>query len=82
MIGQSPPRKEDARLLTGRGRYTTDVALPHMVHVAFVRSSEAHAELRSVDVADALAAPGVVDVVTGQDPAGAAVRLPPRGLGR
>jgi carbon-monoxide dehydrogenase large subunit len=75
VIGQSPPRKEDARLLTGRGRYTTDVRLPNTAHVAFVRSSEAHAELRSVEVADALAGAGVVTVVTGDDPAVAAVQL-------
>jgi carbon-monoxide dehydrogenase large subunit len=75
VIGQSPPRKEDARLLTGRGRYVSDLALPRMVHVAFVRSTEAHAELAAVDLEAARRAPGVVAVVAGDDPAVAAIGL-------
>lgn len=69
MIGQSPPRKEDARLLTGRGRFTSDVSLPGMAHVAFVRSTEAHATLRTIDTKNAAAARGVYAVLAGNDPA-------------
>jgi aerobic carbon-monoxide dehydrogenase large subunit len=48
-IGQPLRRKEDFRLLTGRGRYGDDLALPRMVHAAFVRSPHAHARIRSMD---------------------------------
>jgi carbon-monoxide dehydrogenase large subunit len=67
VFGAPLPRKEDARLVTGRGRYVGDVDLPRMLHVAFVRSVHAHARIRGVDRAAAAAAPGVVAVVTGQD---------------
>ena len=62
-------RKEDARLVSGRGRYVSDIELPRMLHVAFVRSLHAHARIRSVDAAAAAALAGVVTVVTGHDPA-------------
>ena len=61
-------RREDPRLITGRGRYVGDVELPRLLHVAFVRSAHAHARLRGVDTAAAAAHPGIVAVVTGQDP--------------
>ncbi|HEX5528512.1 MAG TPA: xanthine dehydrogenase family protein molybdopterin-binding subunit, partial [Methylomirabilota bacterium] len=67
VFGAAAPRKEDARLLAGRGRYVTDVELPRMLHVAFVRSPHAHARIRGVDTAAARAAAGVVAVVTGAD---------------
>ena len=67
VFGARVPRKEDPRLLSGRGRYVSDVQLPRMLHVAFVRSVHAHARLRSIDVAGALARPGVVAVMTGDD---------------
>jgi carbon-monoxide dehydrogenase large subunit len=57
-FGAPEPRKEDARLLTGQGRYVTDVELPRMLHVAFVRSPHAHARLRAVGAAPAHAPPG------------------------
>ena len=66
-FGAPEPRKEDARLLTGRGRYVTDVELPRMLHVAFVRSPHAHARVRALDPAPALALPGVTTVATGAD---------------
>jgi carbon-monoxide dehydrogenase large subunit len=56
-------------LLTGRGRYVDDLVLPRMVHMAFVRSPHAHAEVRDVDVGDARRAPGVVGVLIGADAA-------------
>ena len=66
-IGASVRRREDARLITGRGRYVSDIALPGMMHVAFVRSLHAHARLRAIDVTAARTAPGVVGIVTGED---------------
>ena len=67
-FGAAVRRREDRRLLTGHGRYASDVELPRLLHVAFVRSLHAHAHLRGVDIAAAVAAPGVVAVVGGQDP--------------
>jgi aerobic carbon-monoxide dehydrogenase large subunit len=66
-IGASVRRREDARLITGRGRYVSDIALPGLIHVAFVRSLHAHARLRAIDVTAARTAPGVVGIVTGED---------------
>ncbi len=60
-------RSEDEPLLTGRGRFTDDVALPGQAHGAFVRARTAHADLRRVDVAPALGRPGVRAVLTGRD---------------
>lgn len=59
-VGAGLPRLEDARLLTGRGRYLDDLDVPGALHAAFVRSPVAHARVRSVDVAAARTAPGVV----------------------
>ncbi|SEP70598.1 carbon-monoxide dehydrogenase large subunit [Solimonas aquatica] len=66
-IGQRVERKEDARLLTGRGVYVDDVSLPGMLHVAFVRSPIARGRIRSLDASPALALPGVYAVYTAQD---------------
>jgi carbon-monoxide dehydrogenase large subunit len=66
-IGQSVPRPNLERLLQGRGQYVTDIVLPRMVEVAFVRSPHAHARIRSIDTAAAGAMPGVVAVVTGRE---------------
>ena len=66
-IGQPVQRKEDRRLVTGRGRYGDDLTLPRMVHAAFVRSPHAHARIRSVDKAAALAVPGALAVLFGAD---------------
>jgi CO/xanthine dehydrogenase Mo-binding subunit len=68
VFGARVPRKEDARLITGRGRYVSDVELPRMLHVAFVRSVHAHARIRGIETTRAAAAPGVVAVMTGADP--------------
>ena len=64
-IGRSVPRPNLARLTQGRGQYVTDVVLPRMVHVAFVRSPHAHARIKSIATAEAKKAPGVVAVVAG-----------------
>ena len=66
-IGRSVARKEDRRLLTGRGVYVADIQLPNMVHVAFVRSPMAHARVVSVDLAAAGAVPGVILALSGAD---------------
>src|SRR5437763_16604408 len=66
-VGQSVTRKEDGRLLTGHGEYVDDVAMPHMLHAAFVRSEIARAAITSIDTSAAAAAPGVVAVFTWQD---------------
>jgi len=75
VFGARVRRKEDARLVSGRGRYVSDVELPRMLHVAFVRSVHAHAHLRAIDTAAAAALSGVVAVVTGDDPVFARHRL-------
>src|SRR5690625_1727574 len=66
-IGRARKRKEDARLITGRTRYTDNITLPGMVHLALVRSPVAHARVVSIDTAAAKAAPGVFAVYTGAD---------------
>ena len=60
-------RREDARLLTGAGRYTADVTAPGQLHAAFLRADRAHALIRSVDVSAARSAPGVQLVLLGAD---------------
>jgi aerobic carbon-monoxide dehydrogenase large subunit len=66
-IGQPVPRKEDARLLTGRGRFLPDIALPNMAFAAMVRSPHAHARINAIDTAKARGMPGVIAVFTGAD---------------
>src|SRR5260370_9624645 len=66
-IGQSLPRSEDLRLLRGRGRYTDDIVLPRQAALYVLRSPHAAARLRTMDIAAALAAPGVLAVLTGAD---------------
>ena len=69
-------RKEDPRLLTGRGTYAADFRLLGMLHAAVLRSPHAHARLGAVRAKAALALPGVVAVVTGDD-LDAIGRIPP-----
>jgi len=66
-IGRSVPRSEVGRLITGRGRYTDDIAVANVGHVAFLRSPHAHARIESIDAAAAKAAPGVIAIVTADD---------------
>ena len=80
-IGQARLRKEDARLITGRTRWTDNIVLPGMLHLAFVRSPFAHATITSVQTEAAKAAPGVVAVLHRQRPrrgAGLRCRAPGR----
>ena len=66
-IGKSIPRKEDGRFITGKGRYTDDIKQVGQSHAYFVRSPHAHADVVSIDVEEALLAPGVIAVLTGAD---------------
>lgn len=66
-IGQSVRRKEDPKFLTGRGRYVSDIVLHRQSYAVFVYSPHAHADIKSIDTADAEAAPGVIAVLTGAD---------------
>jgi aerobic carbon-monoxide dehydrogenase large subunit len=66
-IGEPVVRKEDARLVTGQGRFSDDVNLPGQAYAAVVRSPHAHARIPAIDTAAALALPGVLAVLTGAD---------------
>ena len=66
-LGQSVARFEDQRLLQGRGRFVDDTQLPRMVHGVVLRSEHAHAEILSLNIEAAKAAPGVLDILTGAD---------------
>ncbi len=66
-IGQPVRRREDLRLLTGGGRYSDDINVPGQAYAVMVRSPHAHARIRSIDVAAARAAPGVLEVLSGHD---------------
>ena len=75
LLGAKVRRREDARLVTGRGRYVGDVVLPGMLHVAVLRTPHAHARLVKIDAEAARRRPGVVQVVVPSDVA-ALGRLP------
>ncbi len=66
-FGAAVPRLEDPRLLAGRARYVDDIALPGMLHAAFVRSQVAHGRIRGVDSTDARDMPGVAAIYTMAD---------------
>ena len=66
-MGQSVPRTEDPRLLTGRGRYIDDVSMIDQCHAFVLRSPHAHARIHGVDIAPAKGMPGVVAIFTGAD---------------
>src|ERR1700674_671071 len=66
-IGRAVPRPNLKRLLDGRGQFVSDVTLPRMAHVAFVRSPHAHARITAIDTAAAKKAPGVIAIVTGAE---------------
>jgi carbon-monoxide dehydrogenase large subunit len=66
-LGHSVKRKEDQRLIQGRGTFVDDVHLPGMVYGQVVRSPYAHARLKSVNIANAVKLPGVLAVITGDD---------------
>jgi aerobic carbon-monoxide dehydrogenase large subunit len=64
-IGHSVKRKEDDRFVAGAGNYVGDLVLPHMAHLAILRSPVAHARINSIDTSAAEAVDGVIAVVTG-----------------
>jgi aerobic carbon-monoxide dehydrogenase large subunit len=66
-IGQSVKRIEDKRFITGNGRYTDDIKLPHMTYAHIVRSPYAHARITSISTDEALKMEGVVAIFTGAD---------------
>ncbi|HEY3527870.1 MAG TPA: xanthine dehydrogenase family protein molybdopterin-binding subunit [Nocardioides sp.] len=66
-IGRDRRRKEDQRLITGRTRWTDNITLPGMVHMAMVRSPFAHAEIARIETSAAASAPNVIGVFTGAD---------------
>jgi aerobic carbon-monoxide dehydrogenase large subunit len=66
-IGDPVRRKEDARLLTGRGCYSDDINLPGQAYATALRAPHAHALIRAIDVEAARAMPGVLAVLTGHD---------------
>ena len=75
-IGKNIKRVEDPRLLTGQGRYIDDIDLPNMLQAAVLRSTRAHARIKSIDVSAAAALKSVVKVLTGADVARATGPLP------
>ncbi len=66
-MGHRMKRKEDPRFIQGAGRYVDDIKLPGMLYLDIVRSPYAHAKILSIDASEALALPGVVAVITGED---------------
>jgi len=66
-IGKPVRRKEDARFITGNGRYTADIELPRQLYLCVCRSPHAHAKIKGIDTAVAAKTEGVVAVVTAQD---------------
>ncbi|MEV1116955.1 xanthine dehydrogenase family protein molybdopterin-binding subunit [Actinosynnema sp. NPDC049800] len=75
-IGQARRRKEDARLITGATRWTDNIQLAGMLHLAVLRSPVAHARITSIDVTEAVRMPGVLLALTGQDLAAEQGSLP------
>jgi aerobic carbon-monoxide dehydrogenase large subunit len=75
-IGKALKRKEDYRFLTGAGQYTDDIELANQAYAVFVRSPHAHAIVKSVNIAQAQAMPGVVKIFTGKDIEGKMNGLP------
>jgi carbon-monoxide dehydrogenase large subunit len=66
-IGKTVPRPNLDRLMQGRGLYVSDMELPRMAHVVFLRSPHAHAKIASIDTNAARQMPGVVAIVSGQE---------------
>ena len=66
-LGAPMKRKEDPRFIQGKGRYVDDIVLPGMLYMAVVRSPYSHAEVKSIDISEAMKVPGVRAVITGAD---------------
>ena len=67
LIGTSPPRMEDDRLLLGDGRFTDDIQLAHQLEMAVGRCPFPHARIKSIDVSQAAALEGVKHILTGSE---------------
>src|SRR5215475_3486676 len=65
-MGHSMRRKEDPRFIRGKGSYVDDLQLPGMLYLDIVRSPFAHATIKTIDSAKAMAVPGVLAVITGE----------------
>ena len=65
--GQSVPRREDRRFITGKGQYLDNLPVPGALHLVLVRCPYAHARIRGIDTSKAKAAPGVAAIFTGDD---------------
>ncbi len=76
LFGSGIKRREDPRLITGKGLFTDDLKLPGLSYAAVLRSPYAHARITRIDTTAARAAPGVVGVFTGRDLAGKVAPLP------
>src|SRR5271166_4511439 len=81
-VGQPVTRFEDARLLTGKGRYQDDANLPGQLYAVFLRSPHAHAAIGPIDTKAAAAAPGVRAVYTGADYAADGLGMPKAAMPR
>jgi 2-furoyl-CoA dehydrogenase large subunit len=66
-VGKSIPRKEEERLLRGRGKFADDIKLREMLYLRFVRSPYAHAKISNIDVSAAHSVPGVICTLTGEE---------------
>ena len=64
LVGQSVARREDEKLLRGRGAFVEDIKVPGIQWASLVRSPHAHARIRSIDTSAALQTPGVTAVLT------------------
>lgn len=67
IFGSSIKRREDPKLITGEAKYLEDIQLQGMVHAAVLRSTYAHANIRSINTKEATAVDGVIAVFTGKD---------------
>ena len=67
MFGKAMKRREDPRMITGRGQYVDDLHFPNMQSVVFVRSPYAHAKITKIDTSAAEKHPGVMKIYTGKD---------------
>ncbi len=79
LFGSSIKRREDPRLITGKGNYVDDVKLPFMTYASFVRSPHAHATIKGIDATAAKKLKGVLAVYTGQDLVAAGIKPIPVG---
>ncbi len=66
-ISQPVRRREDVRFITGAGRFSADHNLDGQAHIFYLRSPHAHARIDAIDLTQALTAPGVVAIFTGDD---------------